>query len=151
MQMPMVTPHCSSRQQRWHTQLVPLKDLRSNWEDSGLRWGKHQLDEKRSCKLAERAYMAILVGYDKHVKDAVRLVPPKRNADGTITFYPTKVTKNYKVFDRVYPLAAAMRLRFTFTKPEAQLYRHLWTIQLSGARQRTTKLGSMASLTTDLM
>ena len=63
--------------------------------------------EKRSCKLAERAYMAILVGYDKQVKDAVRLVPFKRNADGTVTFYPTKVTKNYKVFDRVYPLAGA--------------------------------------------
>ena len=63
--------------------------------------------EKRSCKLAERAYMAILVGYDKQVKDAVRLVPFKKHADGTVTFYPTKVTKNYKVFDRVYPLAGA--------------------------------------------
>ena len=31
----------------------------------------------------------------------------KRNADGRVTFYPTKVTKNYKVFKRVYPLAGA--------------------------------------------
>lgn len=46
LEMPRVTPHCSSRQQRWRTQLVPLKELRSHWEGSGLRWGNHQLDEK---------------------------------------------------------------------------------------------------------
>ena len=50
--------------------------------------------EKRSCKHAGCIYTAILVGHDKQVKDAVRLVPFKRDANGTVTFYPTKVTKN---------------------------------------------------------
>ena len=60
--------------------------------------------EQRENKLAARAYMAILVGYDDVVKGAVRLVPFKVNADGTVKFYPTKVTRSYKVFDRLYPL-----------------------------------------------
>ena len=60
--------------------------------------------EQRANKLAARAYMAILVGYDDVVKGAVRLVPFKVNADKTVKFYPTKVTRSYKVFDRLYPL-----------------------------------------------
>ena len=54
--------------------------------------------------MAARAYKAILVGYDDVVKGAVHLVPYTQHTDGTVTFFPTKVTRSYKVFDRIYPL-----------------------------------------------
>ena len=60
--------------------------------------------EQRENKVAARAYRAILVGYDDVVKGAVRLVPYTQHADGTVTFSPTKITRSYKVFDRIYPL-----------------------------------------------
>ena len=82
------------------TSEVPDKSVLTNAACLSLAYGS-VAKEKRGCKLAERAYMATLVSYDKQVKDAVRLLPFNRNADGTMTFYPTKATKNYKVFDRI--------------------------------------------------
>ena len=60
--------------------------------------------EQRENKVAARAYKAILVGYDDVVKGAVRLIPYTQHTDGTVTFFPTKITRSYKVFDRIYPL-----------------------------------------------
>ena len=62
--------------------------------------------EQRENNVAARAYKAILVGhgYDDVVKGAVRLVPYTQHTDDTVTFFPTKVTRSYKVFDRIYPL-----------------------------------------------
>ena len=59
----------------------------------------------RKNKLAERAYAALFVGWDKTVKNAARLVPFERLPDGTVKFFKTKVTLSYKIFDGVYPCA----------------------------------------------
>ena len=59
----------------------------------------------RVNKLAERAYLAVFGGWDKVVKNAARLIPFERQADGTVKFFKTKVTLSFKIYDGVYPLA----------------------------------------------
>lgn len=80
--------------------------------DFGLRercaWGSLAYGfikkEDRPNKLSARAYKALFAGWDKTVKGAARLIPFDELADGSTVFHKTKVTRTFKVFDRVYPL-----------------------------------------------